>query len=99
MKRLITKLKIYIRKFFRKLVMKNYPDPMTDEEVFEGLFDWICKNRPNYFNDVCMCGCFMSHKNIDIQFHQDFVWLIYKCPKCFLSTEKRYSYEMDLIKD
>ena len=93
------RIKEYWIKFLKIIFKRWIPEKQSKKEVFIGLFNWICKNRPTYFNEHCLCGCFMNHKNIDIQFNKDFVWLIYQCPKCFLHSETRYSYEMDEIEN
>jgi hypothetical protein len=99
MKQLITKIK-NLWKIFLKIIFKRWiPEQQSAKEVSIGLFNWICRNRPTYFDFHChICGNILTYKNIDEKhFTKDYVALIYNCKKCQFNIQKRYDYEMKEI--
>ena len=94
-KRIIEKIKEYWKRFKEYLIGKQY----TRKEIFLGLYDYIKINHPLDLAQTCHCGNFLNHKNIDIQFNNSFVWVIFQCEKCNQNLERRYDYEWNLLKD
>ena len=94
-KRLIKKIKSIWEKFIVYLFGKQ----PTREEIFLALYEYIKKNYPLELAQTCHCGNFLNHKNIDIQFNNSFVWVIFQCEKCNQNLERRYDYEWNLLKD
>ena len=74
------------------------PEP-TKKDIFMGLYAHIKQNHPKYLAQTCHCGNFLNHKNIDIQFNNEFVWVIFECPKCNQNLERRYDYSWNLLRD
>lgn len=95
MKKLWKRIKELWNKFKIYLIGKQY----TREEIFLGLYEYIKVNHPLDLAQTCHCGNFMNHKNIDIQFNNKFVWVIFQCEKCNQNLERRYDYEWNLLKD
>ena len=91
MKRIISKIKYYWKKlkdFFR-------PIKYTNEQVFEHLFNHICLTQPRFYTSQCLCGCILTSQNItEKQYDDKHVWILWDCPKCFIRSEKRYTYDM-----
>jgi hypothetical protein len=89
-----------LKNYFRKLLLKIFPDPMTDKELAQGLYAWILKNRKSYFDFYCpVCGMPISVKDItEEHFLKDHVVLIYQCnQKCRMNVQKRYTLDFDEI--
>lgn len=94
-KKILEKIIYYWKKLKELLIGKQY----TREEIFLGLYDYIKINHPLDLAQTCHCGNFLNHKNIDIQFNNSFVWVIFQCEKCNQNLERRYDYEWNLLKD
>ena len=96
-KKIIEKIKSIWKKF--KDIWRELRRIPTREEIFLGLYDYIKINHPLDLAQTCHCGNFLNHKNIDIQFNNSFVWVIFQCEKCNQNLERRYDYEWNLLKD
>lgn len=87
---------------FLKIIFKHWiPEPQSKQEVAQGLYDWIIKNRPAHFEFHCpVCGQLLTVKNIeDKHFMKDHITLIYKCDKkCQFNVQRRFTLDMDEIK-
>ncbi len=77
---MIKKLKVYWIKFL-KIFTKEFwiGKQPTRTEIFLALYEHIKKNHPQNLVQICHCGNFLNHKNIDIQFNNNFVWVIFQC--------------------
>ena len=95
-KKIITKLKYYWKKI--KDIFKPIP-VMTKKDIFMGLYEHIKVNHSNELNMQCLCGCFLNHENIEMQFCKDFIWIIHDCPKCRMRNQRRYDYTWNRLKD
>ena len=74
------------------------PEP-TKKEIFLALYEHIKNNHPMELAQICHCGNFLNHKNIEIQFNNNFVWVIFSCGKCNQNLERRYDYTWNRLKD
>ena len=101
-----TSSNIRLNNFFRIILSKIYQKrkpkskKQTVKQVTIGLYNWIIKNRPSYFDDFCpVCGLPITVKDIqERHFTKDCFMLISKCRKCNFNIQRRFTHEMNEIK-
>ena len=96
---MIKKIISKIKNIWMKLKEKIFGKPVSKKEIFMALYEHIKKNHPQNLVQTCHCGNFLNHKNIDIQFNNNFVWVIFQCEKCNQNLERRYDYTWNRLKD
>ncbi len=95
MKRIISKLKYY----WKKLKEKIFGKPATREEIFDSIFEHVKNNKPHIMSEHCICGNVLTIYDVEKHYAKNYVHVLYYCKKCNCTTERRYSYLMELLKD
>ena len=94
-KKIITKIKTIWVKIKEFWIGKQY----TREEGFEKIFAWVLNNKPRVMTVHCICNNVLTIYDIEKHFARDYVHILYHCKKCNCTTEFRYSYLMEKLKD
>lgn len=100
-KKIISKIKEYWKKFLKFIFKKWIPEEQSSEQVWEGLYKWIVINRPEHLNYRCpVCGSKLTIKNIEEKhFMKNHIIIIYRCEKkCNLNIQRRFTHGMIEIK-
>lgn len=74
-------------------------EPPTNQEIFEAIFDYVLNNKPHVMSVHCHCGSVLSIYDIEKHFNNNYVHVLYHCKKCNCTTEKRFTYNMEEIKN
>lgn len=90
-----------IKAFFKKIKdrWKELRRIPTREEIFNHLFDWIVKNQPADLTITCICGNKLTHHDLKTEFAKDYVHFMWYCKRDNMTTEKRFTHEMEEIKN
>ena len=88
-----------IKTFFKKFKIYLIGEQPTKEEIFNAIFDYVLKNEPHVMSEHCLCGSVLSIHDVEKHYARDYVHILYYCKKCNCTTEFRYSYNMELLKD
>jgi len=94
-KKIKDKIKHYLNRFIEKIFGKQY----TDKEGYEKIFNWVLNNKPHIMSETCLCGNVLTIYDVEKHFARDYVHILYYCKKCNCTTERRYSYLLELLKD
>lgn len=96
---MIKKIITRIKTLWQKIKEKIFGKPLTREEIFEGLFQHVLKTDPMYLTITCICGNKLTFRDLETKFAKDYVHFLYYCKRDNITTEKRYNYLLEEIKD